>query len=247
MKRSILVAPLLFLLLWVLITSFSLVNPLFLPSPLRVALVLVQSFTSGEFFQDIGMTLVRLAAGFVLGMVLGIPLGLFMGYYQKVYDYLDFLVDFFRSIPVASLFPLFLVVFGIGELSKISTTAWSTSLVILINTMYGVRNGKKLRIMVAKTMKASEYQIFVKAIVPEALPEIFTGLRTAISIGLIVVVLTEMLMGTKTGLGQRIFNASLMYQVPEMYAAIFLTGLLGFSLNKVFVVIGNRVIHWAGK
>lgn len=233
--------------LWFVLTSFHLINPLFLPSPIEVFKKLYQLFISKEIFIDIGLTLYRLIFGFSLGVIIGIPIGIIMGYYKQIYQAFDLIIDFFRSIPVMSLFPLFLVFFGIGDGAKLCTAAWSSSLIILFNTMYGVINSKKTRLMVAKTMKATQYQILTKVIIPEALPEIFVGLRLGLSIALIVIVMSEMFMGTQVGLGQRIYNAALMYRIPEMYGAILLTGFLGYILNKGFEFSGNRVVHWTGK
>jgi NitT/TauT family transport system permease protein len=176
-----------------------------------------------------------------------VPVGLLLGYSKAIYESMEVVVDFFRSIPVFCLFPLFLVFFGIGDTAKICTAAWSSSFIILVNTMYGVRNSTKTRRMVAQTMGATKVQILCEVIVPDALPDIVVGMRNGLSLALIVVVVTEMFMGTRFGLGREIFDASMVYQIPRMYAAILVTGLLGYALNKIFVLIERRVVHWAGK
>jgi len=191
--------------------------------------------------------LYRMVLGFGLGAAIGIPIGLLMGRSDKVYRSLEFLVDFFRSIPVTALFPLFLVIFGIGDLAKCSIVAWSTGLIILVNTVYGVKSAKKTRIMVAQTMGASNLETFTKVIFFEGVPHIVAGLRTSLSMALIVVIVTEMFMGTESGIGRRIFDASVTYRTPEMYSAIICAGLLGFLLNKIFVFAETKLIHWRGK
>jgi len=247
MKKESLLSLLFLIAIWVLITSFHLINPLFLPFPWRVIITLFQLFTTGKIGADILKTLYRMVLGFGLGAIIGIPIGLAMGKSDKIYHSLEFLVDFFRSIPVTALFPLFLVVFGIGDVAKFSIVAWSSCLIILINTMYGVKNSKKTRTMVAQSMGANNYEIFTKIVFFEAVPHIVAGLRTALSMALIVVVVTEMFMGTELGIGQRIFNASMTYRIPEMYSAIIIAGLLGFLLNKFFVIVETRLVHWGGK
>jgi len=247
MKKSSLLGTIGLLAVWYIITYFNLIKPLFLPGPGAVFYKLGQLLISIDFLKDIGLSLYRLIIGFSLGMIIGVSIGIIMGYFKKIYMSLDFIIDFFRSIPVMSLFPLFLVFFGIGDGAKFCIVAWSSSLIILFNTMYGVINSRKTRIMVAKSMGATQYQILVKVIIPEALPDIFVGFRQGLSIALIVVIVSEMFMGTHVGLGQRIYNSALMYRIPEMYGAIIFTGLLGYALNKCIELSGKKLVHWAGK
>ncbi len=235
------------IIIWVIIASFKIINPIFLPSPFDVLSQLWNLIISGEITHDIYSTIYRLIIGFSLGIFIGVPIGLLMGYSKRIYNSLEIVIEMFRSIPVVALFPLFLIFFGLGDASKFTIAAWSSSLIILINTMYGVKNSKKTRLMVAQTMKATPAQIFIKIVFPEAIPDMFVGLRTGLSIALIVVIMSEMFMGTQTGLGQRIFNAHLLYQIPEMYAAIVITGLLGFTINKLFIIAEKRFLHWVGK
>ncbi|MEW6606555.1 MAG: ABC transporter permease [bacterium] len=247
MKKLILVGPIVLIIIWSFLTFSQLVKPIFLSSPITTFNELWNLSIRGEILNDIFKTLYRLIFGFSLGIAIGIPIGIFIGYSEKVYLSLEAVIDFFRSIPVAALFPLFLLCFGTGDLTKICTAAWSTSLIVLINTMYGVKHSKKIRIMVAKTMRISKYQMFTKIIFPDALPEIFAGLRIGLSIALIVVIMTEMFMGTSVGLGLRIFNASLLYRTSELYATLIVIGILGYLINKLFVFIETKFVHWAGK
>jgi NitT/TauT family transport system permease protein len=169
-----------------------------------------------------------------------------MGSYARLHQFLEVVVDFFRSIPVAALFPLFLLVFGIGNIGKVAITTYSTSLIIMINTIYGVHNASNMRRRVAASLGANRWQIFFMVTLPDSLPTIAAGIRTAVSLGLIVVLVGEMFMGGAAGLGQKIYEWGLLYRVPEMYAAIIVTGTLGYCLNKVFVFFENRIIHWRG-
>ncbi len=232
---------------WFFICFFKVVNPLFLPSPWRVAQSLGKLLYTDKLALDILRTMYRMAAGFTIGTCIGVPLGLLVGTSERVSGFTEPLVDFFRSIPVTALFPLFLVFFGIGDIAKVVIVAWSSSLIILVNTAYGVRSSRKTRAMVARTMGASSFQIFTKVVVFDALPHIVAGLRTALSLSLIVVIVTEMFMGTKLGIGQRIFNASVTYRTAEMYASIICAGLLGYFLNKSFVLVESRLVHWRGR
>ncbi|HJW97162.1 MAG TPA: ABC transporter permease [archaeon] len=241
------VVPMAILVAWLIVSNLRLISPLFLSTPQAVALEILDLFATGAILPDILFTLYRTAFGFIIACLIGIPLGLLMGYYDKIYNSLEFVVEFFRSVPATALFPLFLLSFGIGDQSKIALTAWTASLVLIINSMYGVHLGKGLRIKAAKTMKMRGSVLFRKIIFPEALPQIFNGMRIAISLSLVIVVVTEMFIGTNFGLGHRIIDAQLVYRIPEMYATILITGVLGFLISKGFIYSEKRIVHWKGK
>jgi ABC-type nitrate/sulfonate/bicarbonate transport system permease component len=145
------------------------------------------------------------------------------------------------------MFPLFMLAFGLGDGSKIALVVFGCALLILVNTTYGVHGGSRTRKMVAETMKASESYIMAKVVLPEALPQIAAGLRLALSLSLIIIVVLEMFIGTKRGLGFLIYNAHMTYQIADMYAFIVLAGLIGYFINQGFVKLEDKVIHWSGK
>jgi NitT/TauT family transport system permease protein len=223
------------------------VSKLFVPTPIEFVSALLLLVFSGEIIGHVLATLYRTLAGFLVACIIGIPIGLLMGYSNRIYSSLEFVVEFFRSIPATALFPLFLLVFGIGDESKIALSAWSAGLVLIVNAMYGVHLGKELRLKAAKTMHVSGLDTMTKIIFPEALPQIFTGMRVAISLSLIIVVVAEMFVGTTYGLGRQIMDAQLVYRVGEMYSYIFAAGIVGFILNKGFMQIEHRIVHWKGK
>jgi acyl-CoA synthetase (AMP-forming)/AMP-acid ligase II/ABC-type nitrate/sulfonate/bicarbonate transport system permease component len=246
-EREAFVGPLALLLIWYLISTFQWVNPFFLPTPWNVFLELKELLFSQGVYPHLGKTLYRMFSGYLLAIFLGIPLGIVVGYWEKAYNSLEFLIEFFRGFPATSLFPLFMLAFGIGDAAKIAIVIFSCSLVITINTLYGVRNSSKTRQMVAETMKASKTYIFSRVILPDALRYVTAGLRTALSLTLIIVVILEMFIGTDKGLGHLIYNAHMTYQIPQMYATIVITGLIGYGMNKGFIRLEEEVIHWGGR
>jgi len=241
------IIPIIIVVIWFLAFNLKLISPLFLPSPQAVFLKIIQLLATTEILPDIASTLYRAFLGFIIACLIGIPLGLLMGYSDKIYSSFEFVVEFFRSIPATALFPLFLLFFGIGNQSKIAITAWAAGLVLIINSMYGVHLGKELRIKAAKTMKVKGFTLFQKIVFPEALPQIFSGMRIAISLSLIIVVVTEMFIGTNFGLGRRIIDAQLVYRISEMYAVIIIAGILGYLINKGFIFGEKKIVHWRGK
>jgi len=246
-KLYYIIVPLIILAVWAILSNLKIISPLFLPTPQAVFLEIGTLFATGVIVPDIFYTLYRVFLGFIIACLIGIPLGLLMGYSDRIYYSLEFIVEFFRSIPATALFPIFILFFGIGDQSKIALTAWAAGLVLIINSMYGVHLGKELRIKSAKTMQISGFTLFQKIIFPEALPQIFTGMRIAVSLSLVIVVVTEMFIGTNFGLGLRIIDAQLVYKIPEMYAAILITGVLGFLINKGFIFAERKTVHWKGK
>lgn len=247
MKKLLFIGPLALLILWWILTKFGFANSFLLPSPEDTFSRLFELFSSGEVFNDINLTFYRWSIGYLLGCIVGIPLGILMGYSEKVYKSSEFLIEFFRSLPVTAMFPLFLLMFGIGDSSKIAMTFTATVFIIIINSAYGVTQTKKTRIKAAKTFGATNFQIFTNVVFYESLPHTLIGMRTTLSLSLIVVIVSEMFIGTQYGLGQRIYDAYTRNSVDELYAVIVLLGIIGYFSNKLFMYIETKIAFWTGK
>ncbi|MDD4983854.1 MAG: ABC transporter permease [Candidatus ainarchaeum sp.] len=246
-KIYFLIGPIVFIVIWELVYLSQIINNFFLPSPQEVFLSLITLFSSLSIFLDLGITAQRVFISLTLAIIIGFPIGLLLGYYEKVYASLEVLIDFFRSIPPIALFPLFVLILGIGDSSKIGAAIFAATLLIIFNTAKGIINTKKTRILAAKLMGATKKQIFGKILLWESLPQTIIGLRTAASFSLVVIVATEMFIGTYAGLGRRIIDFQYIYNVSGMYAVILITGLFGFALNFVFIWLEKRYVHWYGK
>ncbi|OHA98033.1 MAG: hypothetical protein A3F20_03390 [Candidatus Zambryskibacteria bacterium RIFCSPHIGHO2_12_FULL_39_21] len=245
--KFIFLGPILLVGFWFAVTNLNLINPLFLPTPQKVAVALFSSLIHIDIWRDLFFTLYRAFIALVMGTLIGVPLGLLMGYFDRFYYSFEFIIEFFRSTPATALFPLFLLFFGIGDLAKIMLVFWAVLFIIIVHSIYGVRLGKRSRYRVAKVMGFHGFSLFKKFIFPEALPQILAGLRIALSTSLIIVVVMEMFIGTQIGLGKRIIDFQLVYRIPEMYAAILLVGTVGYILNKLFIGQEKRIVHWSGK
>ncbi len=247
MKKLSIIGPLILIALWMFLSFTNLIDSFFLPSPFETFYEIFVLLFTGKIIPDLFTTFIRTIEAFLIALVLGVPLGLFLGGKEKVYRSLEFLIDFFRSTPITAIFPLFLLLFGIGDLSKIAVASFAALLLIIFNTAYGVLNANKSRILAAKVMGASKWQVFKKVVFFESLPETFIGLRTAISWTLVVIVVTEMFIGTNIGIGHYILNAQYIYDIKGMYASIILAGLLGYLLNYTLLFLERKYIHWKGK
>ncbi|MBF0275578.1 MAG: ABC transporter permease, partial [Nitrospinae bacterium] len=205
-----------------------------------------RSFDS-SLWSDISMTLTRVFIAFALSALIGVPLGMLMGFFPKVESAFRLPIDFSRSIPATALFPLFILLFGTGEEPRIAAAIYGGSLIILMNTMSGVKQANIARIKAAKAYGAKGWNLFYYVLIPEALPSIFTGFRLGVSLAFVIIILVEMFIGTSSGLGHRIIDAQILYRIPEVYASIGLTGIFGYLLNLMFAYMEGRIVHYSGR
>jgi len=235
------------LLIWALTSWTRLVDPVLLPSPAATFRAMWTGMTSGKLGLDFVKTVERTIAANAIAAVIAIPLGILLGSSEKLYRSVEFVIDFFRSTPASAMFPLFLVLFGVGDRTKISVAAFGAALVILFNVAYGVMNARKTRILAAKVMGASPLRVLTDVTLLESLPQTFVGMRNGVSLALVIIVVAEMFIGSTDGLGQRVFEAQQLFEMPDMYAAIFAAGALGYGLNLMFLLVERRFVHWSGK
>jgi sulfonate transport system permease protein len=232
--------------IWSLVTWRQWVDPVLLPSPVATFGSL-WSGMEGTLGFDFLKTVYRTAAATLIAAVIAIPLGIVLGSSERLYRSLEVVIDFFRSTPASAMFPLFLVLFGVGDETKIAVAAFGAILVILFNVAYGVMNARKTRLLAAKVMGASRWRVLFDVMLLESLPQTFVGLRNGVSLALVIIVVAEMFIGSQDGLGHSVFEAQQLFDMPRMYAAIFAAGALGYGLNLLFLLIERRFVHWSGK
>lgn len=247
MRRYTFTGPILLIFIWAVVAQLQLIDKFFLPDPFTTIGKLIQLLGSGVIVGDLVSTLERVILAFVIALIIGLPLGLLLGRAEKVYRSAEFIIDFFRSTPATAIFPLFILVFGITDKSKIAVAAFASVLIIIFNTAYGVMHAKKSRVLAAQIMGATKTQIFRWILFWESLSQTFIGLRSAVSLSLVLIVVTEMFIGTTSGLGRKIIDSQITYEIPTMYATILLAGIVGYLLNLLFLVVEKRFLHWSGK
>jgi NitT/TauT family transport system permease protein len=233
--------------LWYVAVWYQVVDPVLLPSPTDTFKALYSGLAGGRLGFDFVKTVERTVYATLIAAAIAIPLGIFLGASERLYRSVEFVVDFFRSTPASAMFPLFLVLFGVGNETKISVAAFGAMLVILFNAAYGVMNARKTRLLAAKVMGASRLQVLSGVMLLESMPQTFVGLRNGVSLALVIVVVAEMFIGSTDGLGHRVFEAQQLFNMPDMYAAIFAAGALGYGLNLLFLLIERYFVHWSGK
>lgn len=235
------------ILLWAFANIAKLVDPVLLPSPLQSWNAFWYGMTEGTLAHDFMRTIIRTMLSFFIATVIAVPCGVALGSSNRLYRSVEFLIDFFRSTPASAMFPLFLVFFGIGEEAKIAVAAFGAALIILFNTAYGVMNARQLRQLAARVMGASKTRVLWDVTIWESLPQTFIGLRSGVSMALVIVIVAEMFIGSSDGLGKRIIDAQMIFNMPEMYASIFSAGALGYVMNLLFTLIEVRFVNWGGK
>lgn len=243
-------SPLLVLALWVALTIGGAVPAIILPSPAAVVAAFTEMFSQGysgvSILVHVAASLYRVGIAFVAGAVLGIVVGLLRGRVPAV-DAL-FLVpsEVIRPIPPLGLIPLFILWFGIGELSKILLIFLAVFLIMVVNSQAGARSSGMDVLRAAQSMGANRWQIFRFIVFPSALPQIMTGLRLAMSSALTILVASELLGGDR-GLGFVVLDASSFFRTTYVFAGVILIGLIGLLADLGLVFLSRRVVHWEGK
>ncbi|MGV3679476.1 MAG: ABC transporter permease [Acidovorax sp.] len=239
--------PLALFIVWDLVVRLGFIKPILLPPPGTTVLTLVTGLAGGPLLLDFAVTVWRTVQAFLIAAVVGVPLGVLLGSNERAYRSVEFLIDFFRSTPSSALIPLFLLIFGVSDVNKVAIAAFGAFLIVIFNSAYGVINARKQRVMAARVMGASRWQIFKDVLVWESLQPTFVGLRSAVSMALVIVIVAEMFIGSDNGLGHRIIDAQQVLNVKSMYAAILAAGALGYALNILFLVAERKIVHWSGR
>ncbi|MDR7439477.1 MAG: ABC transporter permease [Armatimonadota bacterium] len=188
-------------------------------------------------------SLVRMGEGYGLAALTGTVLGIAMGHWRRLDRFLEPLVEFLRATPPPALIPFALLTMGIGDASKVFVIAFSSLWPILLNARDGVRNVDQAMIETARMFGLKAREVAMRVVAPATMPQLFAGLRTSLGVAFITMVIAEMV-GSTNGLGYFILNAQRLFAVPEMYAGIFLLGLLGYLVNVAFECVEGRVLSW---
>jgi NitT/TauT family transport system permease protein len=241
------IGPVALFLLWDLVVRSGFIKPILLPTPWSTLETLASGLAGGPLLSDFIVTLVRTIEAFLIAATVGVPLGVLLGSDERAYRSVEFLIDFFRSTPSSALIPLFLLIFGVSDINKVAIAAFGALLIVLFNSAYGVINARKQRVMAAAVMGASRWQTFKDVLIWESLQPTFVGLRSAVSMALVIVIVAEMFIGSENGLGHRIIDAQQVLNVKSMYAAILAAGALGYALNVLFLIAERRIVHWSGR
>ncbi|PHV04560.1 sulfonate ABC transporter permease [Janthinobacterium sp. BJB412] len=255
-----LIVPVVVVALWQAAAMAGLVNPQVLPSPLAVLekwiayLLPMQPYdpaagswllwaVSGELITDSIGSLYRVVLGFVIGAGLALPLGLAMGAQPRVYAWLNPLVQLLRPIPPIAYIPLSILWFGLGNPPAVFLIALGAFFPVLMNTIAGVRQVDGIYLRAARNLGASGSTMFLRVILPAAVPYILSGVRIGIGTAFIVVIVSEMI-AVNNGLGFRILEAREYFWSDKIIAGMISIGLIGLAIDVAMNKLNNHLLRW---
>ncbi|MEU8091719.1 ABC transporter permease [Micromonospora chalcea] len=229
--------------IWETAPRAGLVDRVFLPPLSEVLAAWWELLRTGQLADHVGASLTRSLTGLALAVVTAIPLGLLIGWYRPLADLLSPLLEVFRNTAALALLPVFVLILGLGETSKIALVVYACSWPILLNTVAGVKGVDPLLIRSARSMGLNHLRLFQKVILPAAVPTVFTGVRLAGAYSILVLVAAEMV-GAKAGLGYLVNYAQYNFAIPDMYAGIITISAIGLVVNQLLVAGERRFSTW---
>lgn len=231
---------------WLIAGQFALVRPFLLPPLPDVAMHIIRDVATGAFFTDAGLTLYRTAIGFALACALGIPIGILIAFNRGLRWFADPLISVGFPMPKIAFLPIFMLWFGVYDLSKIVMIAFASIFTITAAAEAGTRGVDKYLIWSARFMGTSKLAIFHEVILPASLPQLMTGLQVALPIALITTVATEMLMGG-AGLGGAMMAAGSYADSTGIYAGIVETSLVGAVAVAAMAQLRKWLLRWSAE
>ncbi|SFO06396.1 sulfonate transport system permease protein [Mesorhizobium sp. NFR06] len=233
-----------FLALWQVAASRGWVNAAVLPPIDAIIVALWKGVAGGSLLGDIAISLQRAGLAFVAAVVVAIPLGLVMGQARAVEMALDPILQLFRQTSALALYPVFILLLGLGEASKVFVIFWATLFPLLLNTISGVKEVDPKLLEMARVYGARQLTIFRRVVLPGAVPSIFVGLRLGATTALLLLIASEMI-GANKGIGFQVMNAQYNFQIPLMFAAIVILAALGLIANQALVILQRRLCRWS--
>ncbi len=235
---------------WWAVTRFGLIAELFLPSPQAVFVKLVavatEGFVDATLWQHLAASLGRMLAAFAAAVVTGVPLGVLIGASPVARGVVDPLIELYRPVPPLAYLPLIVIWFGIGELSKVLLIYLAVLAPVVIATAAGVRGVPRDRLNAARALGAGRLQLGYAVILPNALPDILTGLRIGLGAGWSTLVAAELVAATR-GLGFMIQSAAQFLVTDVVLLGIFVIAGVAFGLDGLIRLVQRRLTPWHGR
>jgi ABC-type nitrate/sulfonate/bicarbonate transport system permease component len=238
------------LLIWVAGWKLKFINPGYFPTPATLGSAFVDLIKNGyqghPLWEHIGISLFRTLTGFIIGVIIGVPLGLLTGYSRRMGAMISPIMAFIRPIPPIAFIPMAVLYFGLGELGKIVLIVFVSFNYVQANAQAGAASFPIAYRRAAQSIGLTEWQSFVRAVLPAALPQIFTGLKVALALSWAVVVAAE-LVGAQSGLGFMISDAALLFRIPVVFIGVALIGIIGLLMNLALNLVETKIVHWKGR
>jgi len=235
----------LFLLVWEAAVRWRGIAPIFLPAPSLIAVYLWRMIVDGSMEYHLGVTLLRIFAGFALAAVTGVGLGVLMGMSRVVARVADTWIAALYPLPKISLIPLLIIWLGTGEAYRIVISAVTAFFPIVISTYAGIRQADRGLIKAAKDLGANTRQIQLKVIIPAAMPSILAGLQLGMGVAIILVVAAEMIGGSsQSGMGYLLINSGQVMETEKVFASLVVLAVMGAVIIKLQQWTDRKVAPW---
>jgi NitT/TauT family transport system permease protein len=242
-RPALILLPWLFLLVgWYGIHYSGLVNPALVPTPYDVFRRFIELMQS-RLPVDILMSTRRVFLGVLIGTALAVPVGFVLGWYRSIRTFIDPLINFFRALPPIALIPLVIVYFGVDELAKVVILFYASFFAGVIVMYEGISQISPIYVRVARTLGATDGEIFAKVIVPLAVPHMLTALRVALGVAWATLVASE-LIAAQQGLGALIQNAGSFFQLDIIYVGIICIGFVALFMDLALRALARRFVSW---
>lgn len=216
---------------------------IFFVPPSRIFATFFDLLLDGSLFNHLFHSLFRVLTGLTVGVVLGAPLGLLIGWYRSLDLAVGPIVDFVRVFPKPALFPLLIILSGIGELSKIILISFGIFFIVCINSIYGGRSIDRILISSIKVMGATNAQIFRKVVLPYSLPYVSVGIRISLAVSLTYLTFAEML-AAERGIGYLVLLSQRTFNYDTMFVGVISMSLLGGSMIFAYLALEKRLLFW---
>lgn len=237
------VSPIFMLLLWEVLSRTGVLDIRFFPPPSTIVQTFYDMIANGTMAKHVGVSLYRIFLGFLAGVIPGIIIGLLMGLYSPIRHFIQPIVMALMPIPTLALLPIIIILFGIGDLSKVVTIAGSVFFPVVINTAAGVLNIDKIYLDVAHNYQTNRWNFFFKIALPGALPVMLEGIQMGQAIALLTIVAAEM-MGATSGIGYLIWTSYKAFLLPEMYVGLILISFFGYLFSLILRALQNKLLPW---
>ncbi|WP_371257564.1 ABC transporter permease [Sporosarcina sp. D27] len=237
------VSPVLLLVLWEVLSRTGVMDIRFFPPPTAILQTFWELLVSGAIAEHVGVSLYRIALGFLAGVIPGIIIGLMMGLFTPIRHFVSPLVMALMPIPTLALLPIIIILFGIGDLSKVITIAGSVFFPVVINTAAGVLNIDKIYLDVANNYGASKSQFFFKIALPGALPVMLEGIQMGQAIALLTIVAAEM-MGATSGIGYLIWTSYKAFLLQNMFVGLIMISFFGYLFSLLLRGLQKKLLPW---
>lgn len=214
-----------------------------LPGPAAVAGRAAELVANGQLFRDAAASLQRVLLGFAIGTALAVPIGFLMGWYTVARGLMEPYVQFFRTIPPLAMIPLAIVFLGIGEVPKVFVITLAAFLVSVISTYQGVVNVDRVLINAARVLGARDAAVFRRVVIPASMPFILVGMRTGLGAAWSTLVAAE-LIAAQEGLGHRMQQAQIYYDLATIFVALITIGLMGLMMDRMLLWLDSRLTAW---